>query len=601
MSESRTGFVSVILSACLSVLTLTASSGAAAEASLTAPGAPDDMVKALQGASRSLAAVEAEGTTAQDIFAAARSDYARLIGVLYARGYYGPVINIRVDGREAADITPLSVPSRIDRVEITVRPGPPFAFSRADIGPLAPETDLPKGYAVGEPAASTVIVEAARAGVTGWRDASHAKAEVSGQQLTANHDNATLDARIRLAPGPAVTFGRLLLQGHSSVRPDRLRAIAGFPEGAPYSPDDLKESSDRLRRTGAFRAVRFSESDTLGPGGVMDVTLEVVDDKPRRIAAGAEISSNEGLNLTGMWMHRNLLGGAEKLRFDGEISGIGGSDGGGISYSLSTRLDRPAVIDSDTGLYLAALAERLDEPDYIEDTAKIGGGLTRVFSDRLSGEAGILLSYSRVDDDLGKRDMTHLMFPAKLTWDRRNDELDPSKGFYLGESLIPMAALAGDAESGARLFSDSRIYQGIGERLVLAGRLQFGSVMGASAEGVPPSMLFFSGGGGTVRGQPYQSLAVELPNGDRIGGRSFLGLSAEARVGVTESIGIVLFADAGFVGPDSWPENGAWQSGAGIGLRYKTGIGPIRVDIAGPVSGDTGDGMQFYIGIGQAF
>jgi translocation and assembly module TamA len=583
VSESRIGFVSVLLSACLSVLSLTASSGAAAEASLSAPGAPDDMVKALQDASRSLAAAEAEGATAQDIFAAARSDYARLIGVLYARGYYGPVINIRVDGREAADITPLSVPARIDRVDITVRTGPPFAFSRADIGPLAPETDLPKGYAVGAPAASTVIVEAARAGVNGWRDASHAKAEVSGQQVTADHDRATLDARIGLAPGPAVTFGRLLLKGHSAVRPDRIRAIAGFPEGVPYSPSELEESSNRLRGTGAFRAVRFTEADRLGPGGVMDVTLEVVDDKPRRIAAGVEVSSSEGVNLTGMWMHRNLTGAADRLRFDAEISGIGGSDTGGVNYSLGTRYDRPALIGSDTGLYLAARLESLDEPDYTEETAGIGGGLTRNFTETLSGEAGVLLNYARVDDDLGQRDMTHLMFPARLTWDRRNDELDPSKGFYLYGDLTPMAALAGDAESGARLYSDARIYQGLGERLVMAGRMQFGSIMGASAEGVPASMLFYSGGGGTVRGQPYESLAVELPNGDRIGGRSFLGFSAEARVGVTDTIGVVLFADAG------------------IGLRYNTGIGPIRVDIAGPVSGNTGDGVQFYIGIGQAF
>ncbi|MCE8438666.1 BamA/TamA family outer membrane protein, partial [Rhodovulum sulfidophilum] len=115
------------------------------------------------------------------------------------------------------------------------------------------------------------------------------------------------------------------------------------------------------------------------------------------------------------------------------------------------------------------------------------------------------------------------------------------------------------------------------------------------------SLLFFSGGGGTVRGQPYQSLAVDLPNGDRIGGRSFIGLSGEARVGVTRAIQMVAFYDAGFVGPDSWVSDGDWQSGAGLGLRYDTGIGPIRFDVAAPVDGDTGDGVQFYIGIGQAF
>ena len=115
-------------------------------------------------------------------------------------------------------------------------------------------------------------------------------------------------------------------------------------------------------------------------------------------------------------------------------------------------------------------------------------------------------------------------------------------------------------------------------------------------------MLFFSGGGGTVRGQPYESLGIELAPNVTIGGRSFLGTTLEVRTRVTDTIGGVIFADAGYVDSGSFFDgSGEWHAGAGVGLRYNTGIGPLRVDIAGPVSGDTGEGVQIYIGIGQAF
>ncbi|WP_243645077.1 autotransporter assembly complex protein TamA [Rhodovulum euryhalinum] len=591
----------IVRCAACAVSLLAALPAAAADTRLSAPGAPDGLREALLASALSLEAARAPDSTAQDILAAARADYARLIGALYAQGYYAPVIHIRVDGREAADISALSAPDRIGRVEIVVEPGRPYAFSEARIGPVAPDTDLPGGFVPGAPARSTTISRAAKAGIDGWRAAGHAKARVTDQRITAHHPSATLAARLDLAPGPPVVFGDLVIEGPSAVRPGRLRAIAGLPTGDRFDPEALERSAERLRRSGAFRSVSLAEAETLGPGGGMDIALTVSDDQPRRIGFGAELSSLEGVALSAFWMHRNLLGGAERLRFDAEIGGIGGTESGGQDYTLSVRFDRPAVIGPDTGFYALAAIERLDEPDFREDTGRFGVGLTHVFSDRLSGAAALTFSYSDVRDDLGSRSMSHAMLPVSLTWDDRDSALNSRSGSYLDLGVTPLFAAGGDAESGAHVTADARLYREFGDRVVLAGRMQFGSVLGAGADGVPPAMLFFSGGGGSVRGQPYESLAVELPGGARIGGRSFVGLSAEARIALRGKFGLVAFADAGFVGPDSWVGDGDWHSGAGLGLRYDTGIGPIRVDIAAPVSGNTGDGVQIYIGIGQAF
>ncbi|MBC7156121.1 MAG: BamA/TamA family outer membrane protein, partial [Rhodobacteraceae bacterium] len=125
---------------------------------------------------------------------------------------------------------------------------------------------------------------------------------------------------------------------------------------------------------------------------------------------------------------------------------------------------------------------------------------------------------------------------------------------------------------------------------------------GARLRETPRDMLFYSGGGGSVRGQPYQSLGVFVLRADqKSGGRSFFATSGEVRLDVTEAIGLVGFVDAGFVSPDEFLSEGDWHSGAGLGLRYATPIGPIRLDVAAPVSGTTGEGVQIYVGIGQAF
>jgi translocation and assembly module TamA len=244
-----------------------------------------------------------------------------------------------------------------------------------------------------------------------------------------------------------------------------------------------------------------------------------------------------------------------------------------------------------------------DEETYTSDTITVGGGLTWLLTPDITADAGIAYSYSQTKDAFGERTFQVLSFPTSVTRDKRDNVLNPTKGTYAKLELTPFLGI-NKSDSGARVYTDIRGYQGFGaeDGVVFAGRLQYGAILGARLENTRPEYLFYSGGPGTVRGQPYQSLAVDLGNGDSSGGRGFVGLSTEVRVAITQSIGVVGFADAGYISADSGlNDNGDWHAGAGLGLRYQTGIGPIRFDIAAPVEGDTGDGVQYYIGIGQAF
>ena len=569
------------------------------------PAGDEALRKTLVGASLIRSAEEDGRTGPQDIIAAANADYAQLLGVLYKHGYYSGVINILVDGQEAGQLSPFARPAGVRDVVVRVIPGPPFAFSTARVAPLAPGTELPKEFATGERARSPIVGVAAAAGVAGWRDLGHAKADLAGQNIVADHKSNTLAAELALRPGPVVSFGNLVQVQDSAVRPERLQQIAGLPTGETFSPDELEKSAKRLRRAGAFKSVSLSEAENLRAGDVMDIEMNVADEKPRRFGFGAELSSNEGVTLSTFWLHRNLFGGAERLRFDAEVGDIGGSSGGthgGIDYSVGARYERPATFGADTTLYITGQVSREDEPNYLSDKAQFGFGFSRIVTDELTLEAGLALRYSDETDALGKREFFHLLIPLKATYDSRDDMLDPAKGFYAQADLTPFVSLDGK-ESGGRLLLDGRTYYQIDEAgmFTVAGRVQFGSILGASMADTPQDMLFYSGGGDTVRGQPYQSLGVPVGT-ELTGGRSFVGAQGELRVDLAGNFDPVAFFDMGYIGSESiYDGGGRWHSGAGLGIRYATGIGPIRFDVGLPVSGSTDDGVQIYIGIGQAF
>ncbi len=544
-----------------------------------------------------------EDVQPDEVVAAARSDYARLVETLYAEGYYSVVVHIRLDGKEAALIDPLTPPDRVNAALIEVEPGRLFRFGNVRISPLAPGASPSEKFLAGAPASATVVHDAARSAVDDWRRAGHAKARVDLQVVLAHHDAARLDVDVGIVPGPRVRFGDVVVSGDTAVRVSRIRQIAGITRGLRYSPEVMEKAATRLRKTGAFKSVQLTEAAGVAPDGAMDIGISVVDQKPRRIGGGLEYSSFDGLTLSGYWLHRNLLGGAERFRVDAEIAQIG-TMLQGIDYSLSFRLEKPAVYGPDTHFFAEAGFYYLDEPGFLEERAEITVGASRTFSDKLTGELGIGYGFVSVTDRYTlphtTRELRIVGLPLTVTYDGRDDPLDASSGVYLRTDLLPYFETF-QSQTGARLEFDARTYRTIGESgaVVAAGRLQLGALVGPTAQAAPPAFLFYSGGGGTVRGQPYQSLGADY-GGITLGGRSFAALSGEVRFPVSEWFGLVAFADAGFVSSGLF-DAGDWHAGAGLGVRYKTPVGPIRLDVAGPVGGATGDGVQLYVGIGQAF
>ncbi|MFN4193679.1 MAG: autotransporter assembly complex protein TamA [Tabrizicola sp.] len=545
-------------------------------------------------------------TDPQDLLAAARSDYAHILAALYAKGHYSVDIRILIDGREAAAIPALEAPRAISTIRIQVDPGPPFRFGQARIAPLAPGTELPEGFRTGVPAESGQVQSAVDVAISAWREAGHAKAFVGSDRVLADHAARRIDADIGLTPGPRLRFGPLTITGEQRMREARIRKIAGLPEGETFSETELRRAETRLRRTGIFSSVALTEDDRITAPDLLGITAAVVEQKPRRYSLGVEIASLDGLSLSAAWLHRNLLGGGERLGVKGEITNIGTSLSG-IDYGLEVTLDRPATLSADTSAGLLLSFRHEDEIDYRLDAFSFGLRFSHVFSEDLTARAGLTYDTARGRDPGGRFDFRNLSLPMGVTWDRRDVATDATRGFYIDVTAKPFLGF-GTTGSGLRATLDGRIYRSLGAegRFVIAARAQAGAVIGPTLLETPRGDLFFSGGGGTVRGQPYRSLGVAITRGFGpeflIGGNRFLAASVELRASVTERIGVVGFVDWGSIGIDGFGGDLAnSHAGAGLGLRYDTGLGPIRLDVAAPISGTTGDGVQIYVGLGQAF
>jgi translocation and assembly module TamA len=565
-------------------------------------GGDKEVESALRGASLLLAAQEEGTTNPQDLLASARAEYGRLVGALYALGRYSAVVSIRVDGREAADIPPLEAPGSIGTIVLTIDPGPVFTFSKANVAPLAADTKLPEEFRIGGVAASDTISAAASAAVDGWRNAGHALADVTGQDLTADHNAKTLAANLAVTAGPRVRFGELRVSGQERMRLNRIIKIAGLPSGAQFSPKELEDAAERLRRTGVFSSVALVEDDKITAPDLLGVSLKVAEEKPRRYSFGAEIGSSEGAKLSGYWLHRNLFGGGERFKVEGEIAQIGAQNSG-VDYALGFNIDRPATLSPDTTGTAFLKFGHEDETDYVQDYVQIGIGFTHYLSREITARVGLEYEKSRVDYTSVTEDYSNIALPVGANWDKRNSKTDATQGFYIDAELSPFLGF-GTTDSGVKLEVDARAYRGFGEndRVTFAARLQAKGVFGASIDNLSPDYLYYSGGGGTVRGQEYQSLGfTSATTGGSTGGTGFLGASFELRTKVTKNIGVVGFADFGQIASDGmFGGSTLSQAGAGLGLRYATGFGPIRLDVGVPVSGG-GSGAQVYVGIGQSF
>lgn len=568
---------------------------------------------AVRNASALVADQNEPASGAAGLLAKARGDYRRIVAALYNEGHYGGTVSIRVGGAEAANLAPdVNLPDPVD-VAIVVDPGPLFRFSSVNlVNQAAPTSDpfdyveppLSVGFGTGEIAKSSVILRAEQLALEAWRQQGHAKAVIVSRDVVADHATQLVDVTITVNPGAKAAFGAVTVSGTERMDPEFVRRQTGLTVGEEYDPDELALAQRRLDRLEVFRAARLEAAEAIGADGLLPYNLIVQELPGRRFGVGATYSTIDGLGLEAFHLWRNLFGQAERLRLDARVASIAWPiDTAQFDYFFGGTFTKPGMFTPDTDLIAAVSAERTIYPTYSETSAGGRVGLTHMLSDQITLEGGTQFEINRFDDVFGTRDFKTVGLYGGAVLDFRDDSVDATSGWYGAVNVEPFYEL-NYGNAAARLTVEGRTYFGFGEDdpFVLAGRLKAGALVGPSLAEIPPDKLFFAGGGGSVRGYGFKSIGVDNGAGVITGGRYLLEASIEARAKVTEDIGVVGFVDGGYVAADVFPALTDLRIGAGVGVRYYTGLGPLRLDVAVPLNKRAGDpDYALYVGIGQAF
>lgn len=534
----------------------------------------------------------------------AETDRELVERLLRIEGYYDAIVRNSFAAGRRSDIA----------VTIAITAGPQYKLDAITLNGLenAQSADAEKfrdafGLQSGDIVNSDRITEAEAKLDQEMTENGYAFAETAEPELTIDHAERDGDLDIMVTPGGKYVFGSILMEDTGLFGSDHTELIARFDAGDLYQKSDVDDLRRALISTGLVSTVTLQPVASEDEPGVVDLAANVTPAPLRTISGALGYGTGEGLRSEVSWEHRNFFPPEGLIRLTGVLATQ--EQSGSVIYRRNNFRRRDNVLNGQVAL------SNIDNSAYEARTFSVSASLERqsnlIFQKKWNWSAGVELLASQERDIDGNNQTTSrdtffiAALPAVLAYDGSDDLLDPTTGFRLSARLSPEASLQSGSFFYARSQIDGSAYYPVSEKIVLAGRARLGSIVGAGSNRIAPSRRLYSGGGGSVRGFGYQRVGPRDVNNDPSGGRSLVEFSLEARVRLDAfggNFGVVPFVDAGNVYTNSLPDFTGLRFGTGLGLRYYSDFGPIRVDIGTPINPQPGDSrIAVYVSLGQAF
>ncbi len=584
----------------------------AVEASATAPAIEYDIV--LDGLPRAetarfnelsaLKAGKGKAANASMVRARATEDEALALRLMKSDGYYDGVVTTSVT-------TPEKGQGRV-QAHLVVAAGKRYHLGQIAVkaDPTTPEDLIRANLPLrsGDPiVADEVLAAEANVSVVMPQNG-YPFASVKGRDIALDPDTAAGDYTLMVDTGHRARFGAFKSEGTDGrvvFKPNHIAELTRFYPGDLYDNRKVDDLRQALVATSLFRSVSVEPVKTgvMNPDGTEQVDLVVHQEKgPRHSISGeAGYSTGQGFTATGTWTDRNLLPPEGALIVTGTV-GTQEQDLG-VTFKRSNAGERDRTHTD--GITLTHTNET-----YEAYTATLSWGVSRVSTPLWQKEwtwaYGVDFEASHETTDPNAKPVVYTDYytadaPLKLTWDKTDDLLNPTRGFRITGQTTPQFGLGGSTPANILNTLDASLYHSFSARAVLAARVRVGSIVGGALLDLAPSRRLYAGGGGSVRGYAYQALGPLDSSGNATGGLSVNELSLELRYRIG-SYGIVPFIDAGQVYDTRLPSFSNLKVGAGIGARVYTNFGPLRIDVATPLSNNKRDvAIALYVGIGQAF
>ncbi|MCC6847833.1 MAG: BamA/TamA family outer membrane protein [Deltaproteobacteria bacterium] len=494
----------------------------------------------------------------------------------------GPVVVLKSVAVETVDFSPTGAEEEALRAEVPFVAGAPFTQAAYDAG------------------RDRIALRLERRGFA------YARVEKAARVDTGTHE---AEVRYLATRGRAAVFGITYVEGTSQVAMRLVRREIAYRQGDPFDPGKLDETQARIFGLRLFRSVLVRPRNLDERSGVVDVAVTVVEGPPREILAGVGYGLEDGVRGQLRWQHNDFFGGGRQLGFR-----LKGSE---IEQVVEGEFRQPYFLHPQQ-TFIAPLTQlRDDEPGFTVARIRFAPRIERKLPRRLTVSAGYSVEYDDLSNvpsatvarlDGGRDAYVGRGIVSSLTGVvERNttvDLLDPREG-----SVVTLAVeQAGGPWQGAYSFYtavvDAKAYVPLPGGRTLAGRVRLGTGDGfGQSRDLPMFRRFYAGGITSTRGYGRHMLGPLNDDEDPVGGRSLLEASLELRTPVYGPFGGAIFFDAGEVRRRvaSWTL-GDLEFGTGVGVRYHTLVGPLRVDFGVPLDPPKGERRwQVHFSIGQAF
>ncbi|HEY7978023.1 MAG TPA: BamA/TamA family outer membrane protein [Rhizomicrobium sp.] len=542
----------------------------------------------------------------------ARSDIPRLQTALDSFGYYLNRVGITIGGHALADPGLAAYLDTVPAgtsvgVDVSIDTGPLFRLGKVEIEGALPDADRASlGIKSGDPAVAGNVLDAQTRLLNALQEDGFALAKVDAPVAYADDAKHELNVSFKVDAGAQVEIGAITFKGLADVHESFARRALKIKTGDRYKPSKIEEARQALAAQGVFSGVSVHAADHLDADGRVPLVFDVQERKRHAVAITASYSTDLGISLSTTWSHRNLFGNAEQLNLTAAGTGLGNSTTG-LGYTFSAQFLKPLFLRPDQTLEFDVSAIKQDLDAYNQKAETIAGFLRRKFSQMWTGGVGLSLAHDEVSQEGMARLYQLISLPLTVSYDSTGiaDVLrDPTNGWRASLAVTPTKSFGySDLTFFALQASASTYFDFSGDgRSVLALRGLAGSILGGSNMELPPDQRLYAGGSATVRGFAYQSIGPLFPDGNPVGAKSVDAGTIEFRQRIGEDWGGAAFVDAGQASASGALFTGDVRVGAGIGARYYTALGAVRLDVAVPLTRvHGGDAFEVYIGLGQAF
>ncbi len=519
----------------------------------------------------------------------ADSDIPDILQALRSHGYYDATAHVQIVQEEEKEVD----------VFVMIQPGPLYTIKSFEIT-VKPEGALEAsalGLSPAMPANTIKILDTELKALSLLSECGYPLASISDRQIVADYKTKTITIHLFIEAGPLSHFGATLLKGGSRVKKKVFENKISWKKGDIYDTRLIDITQKKLLDTGLFSSIIISHGDTLNANKQLPMRIEATETKHKNINVGASYQTFFGPGLTFGWENRNVSGLGRNLSLKGDVTAH--------THTGSATFFVPDwwKVNQDYVFKAQILQESLFA--YHEKSYDLTQRIERRFGTQYRASIGVELERILVTNSVANGTFSLLEIPLYFRFSSANDLLDPTQGSTLEVTLTPTVNFSHlDRYYLSNSFSYAHYYQVTHTHyFMIANRIMINSIWSHHLSAVPVPKRVLGSSDEDLRGYRFRTVSP-LDGHKPMGGRFGLFYTLEGRFRISRTIGIVPFFDLGQVELSSFPKwDEKWYKSVGLGFRYFTFLGPIRLDLAFPL--DRRKGIDSYyrilVSLGQTF